>query len=110
MLSIKKLSALKWFWAQRQRTEMMDLGAGSLEGKRASFTSLDPDRFLGFRVRMRLKKTPAQGTSGLCLTSAAFPVQRDHLGEGMRKTEQGLVFPFTSGCCRALQRWASAVC
>lgn len=88
----------------------MDLSAGSLEGKRASFTSHGPDRILGFRVRMRLKKTPARGTSGLCLTSAAFPIQRDHLGEGMRKTKQGLAFPFTSGCCRDLQRWASAMC
>lgn len=56
----------------------MDLGAGSLEGKRASSAKRGPDGFLGFRVRMRLKRAPAWGTSGLCLTSAALPAQRDH--------------------------------
>lgn len=85
------------------------IGAGSLEGKRASSANRDPDGFLGFRVRMRLTRAPAQGTFGFCLTSAAFPIQRDDLGEGMRKTKQGLVFHFSSGCCRALQRWARAV-
>lgn len=78
---------------------MMDLGAGSLQGKRASSANQGPDGFLGFRIRMRLKSGPAQGTSGLCLPSAALPAQRDHLGEGMRKTKQGLIFPFTSRCC-----------
>lgn len=92
-------------------TEKGDDGPWSrcLEDKRASSANQGLDRFLGFRIRMGLTRAPARGTSGLCLTSAAFLIQRDNFGERMRKTEQGLVFPFTSGCCGALQRWASAV-
>lgn len=70
------------------------LGAGTLEDKRDSSAKQGPDRFGGFGVRI-LARALARGTSGLCCTSAAFPMCRDDLGQGMRQMKQGLVFAFT---------------